>query len=175
MSEWVQKVENTLAKEGFPFPKRHEEHEDIDLPRNIEILSNTELGNHLGVWAALYSRSKFELAKAESSVNTLDLRMHWLKQACISEAGPKAKITVVKAEIDASPEMMSLSVKRNEASIRANLLEALTDGYRKKYEAVSREIARREADKRQWEKRDLNEGFVQGRNDQRSFSVKDVR
>ena len=153
-TETVKEAVKILEEGGYRSPIRHKEHEEFDLPRDMESLTDKDLGNHLGVWASLISRADFDLAKSKADELVLGNRVHWKRNVEISKGDPSEKVTVLKAKIEAREDMKELFYSLEEAQVRVRLLTALVEGYRKKFEAISREISRRESEKGVWKRED---------------------
>lgn len=156
----TEQVQQQITREGLPGPALHPEFVGAELPPSMDMLSDVELGNHLGMWASLYARVRWELAKAEGDQMVLQRRMGWVRSTELAGMAGDAKVTVQKARVEARDDMKGWSMELEMASIRVKLLDALGEGYRRKYDAVSREISRRESEKRTWG-RDVGEGEVE--------------
>jgi hypothetical protein len=143
-----EETQKALEDLGMPFPDLKDEHKVLQLPKDLAWLSDTDLGNHLGAWAGLYSRANFELAKVESDEYSLSARMKRVKRVAAAKiTDKKAKVTVEKAKTETTQEYLDMDRRHELAVVRIKLLRALCVGYEKKYEAVSREISRRKAER----------------------------
>jgi hypothetical protein len=139
-----------IIDSGLPFPEMLEEYRTLQLPANLDDLSDIELGKHLSQWASIFSRAKFELAQAISDQIVLSAKKKTFKTKREASIPVKAKVTVEKAKIESDEYYLDLNTKEIQATVRIKLLEALCAGYDRKFSAISREIERRRQDKNKW-------------------------
>jgi hypothetical protein len=150
-----------LEKQEFPMPVMIKEHRGAQMPATLDTLGSPELGNYLGMWAALFGRAKFEQAKYESNELVLEKQIGWMKKKALAMMDAKAKVTVEKAKIDVTPEVLQLEEQLSVTRAHLKLLSALAIGYAKNFDAVSREISRREKEREQWNRKHTDgDGFV---------------
>lgn len=159
-TEFTLRVLEGIEEDSFALPKVHEEQRGMDLPALMDDVSDAELGNYLGMFASMYSRARFELAKAESDIIALSSRKKWAVAKHMAQMPPKVTVTAWKAQIEAREEIRSLSEQKDEAEINQKLLQALVDGYKKKFDAVSREVGRRGTERKAWDSKRNTHGHV---------------
>lgn len=152
-------VASALEEASFALPTEKKEHKGLDMPRDLDRAGNDQLGWYLGAWSALYARARWEVALAEADEYSLEgqIKFHVSKAMAVADA--KEKVTVVRARVDASEDIVALKSRLVGAKIRAKLLASLCDGYKKKFDAVSREIGRRLKETEQWSRKH-NEGVT---------------
>lgn len=150
-------VRADLDNRSFALPQEVEEHKGLEMPRDLDRASNEQLGWYLGVWSSMYARARWEVALAESDEFTLEGHIRYEVSRAMAVADSKAKVTVVKAQVEAQDDIVGLKDRMRGAKIRAKLLAALADGYKKKFDAVSREIGRRLKESEQFSRKH-NEG-----------------
>lgn len=154
----TEKAVKQLQQDEFPFPRLRREHNEAELPAGFDGMGDIELGNHLAIWASLYSRARFELAKSEADEHVLESKIRWTKAKAQALIPANAKVTIEKAKIEAREDVLGFQKELDLAKVQVKLLYALAEGYKKKFDAISREISRREEEKKKWGSKRHNEG-----------------
>ena len=136
-----------IERAGLPTPWTHEEHRTAELPRSLDTVRDDLLGRQLGTWASLIAMAMFELARVKADTRNLSTRMKWIRAKLTVEFKGTDTPTNLKAKIETREDMVKLQQRLDAAENMATLLDALVEGYRKKFDAVSREITRREKER----------------------------
>ena len=137
-----------LKKLGIRRPRKPRYRSGMpQLPQRLGDLTPAKVTQEMNKWSQWLAYIKSELALSEIRHREAD--DHYKKRFAIRlieerHANPKKKtITEIKAEIEASKEMLNLNEKERVLDAKRKLLEAVHDGADQNHKTLSRELTRR--------------------------------
>lgn len=139
---------NHLKKLGIRRPRKPRYRSGMpQLPQRLGDLTPAKVTQEMNKWSQWLAYIKSELALSEIQHREADDSYRKRMVVLLIEerhAAPKKKtITEIKAEIEASEEMLALHEKERVLDAKRKLLEAIYDGADQNHKTLSRELTRR--------------------------------
>jgi hypothetical protein len=139
-------AEAKIAKEKLPIPPEIDG-TPPDLPRDISVLSDSQLRRFHSEFHALLARANWLVAVEESDEHAADQIARHYKAMVLRDltavADKNAKITALEAEAAGDPDVRQWNQKKNEHYVQVKLLKALRDTYEQTCDRMSREYTMR--------------------------------
>jgi len=141
----VEERARELAKgKKLPFPNKPTT--DLAFPSDLSDIRGDALSEHLAYWTGLAAYCRFQLAVFSSSARRAQLEADQEFDARYASDSHK-HVTDKRHLTGANRAVRSKQRQAMQIKNDAEIIGALLDGYEKKYNAISREISRREKER----------------------------
>jgi hypothetical protein len=126
-------------------PKPSAAHKEVLFPHDLSETPSGELGNQLGVWTAMKSFASFQRSLVEVNVEDLEDQIKRRVEDRM-EVNKMSTATITEKKMSAmrQSDVRSARDKLKEAKAVHKLLDTLCLDFEYRYNAISREIARRQ-------------------------------